>query len=236
MDARTAKDLLVEQTAQQASLERVPLSDLEKRMMYFTEGPDAVEDTVKLNKEFKSKHNSEEYEKKVSLLLAHAYERIKNSNAQAAAEWDAAIDTLREGDHYLLVLLDRTPTSSAALGSILRLLVRLIALVSVTLGLLLGLSYLLKPLGISLASFLFFLFAAIVIAVALKPQSLGSYLKRAAMQIIIILDRTQEVQQLTVALPYFKPRSFSNSVSVRMVTPSSLALSYFDPGSVPTTA
>ena len=34
---------------------------------------------------------------------------------------------------------------------------------------------------------------------------------------------------------YFTPSSFSNSPSVSTVTPSSLALSYFDPGSVPTT-
>lgn len=31
-----AKDFLVRQTAEQAALENVPLSDLEKRMMYFT--------------------------------------------------------------------------------------------------------------------------------------------------------------------------------------------------------
>jgi len=34
---------------------------------------------------------------------------------------------------------------------------------------------------------------------------------------------------------YFTPINFSNSGSVRIVTPSSFALSYFDPGSVPTT-
>jgi len=87
MDVRAAKDFLVEQTTQQASLERVPLSDLEKRMMYFTESSDATEDPVKLNEEFKSQCNSDEYEKKVSLLLAHAYKRIKNGDAQAVAEW-----------------------------------------------------------------------------------------------------------------------------------------------------
>lgn len=32
-----AKDFLVQQTAEQAALENAPLSDLEKRMMYFTE-------------------------------------------------------------------------------------------------------------------------------------------------------------------------------------------------------
>ena len=34
---------------------------------------------------------------------------------------------------------------------------------------------------------------------------------------------------------YLIPSSFSNSPSVSTVTPSSFALSYFDPGSVPTT-
>jgi len=183
MDVRATKDFLVEQTTQQASLARAPLSDLEKRMMYFTESSDAAEDPLKLNEEFESQCHSDEYEKKVSLLLAHAYKRIKNGDAQAVAEWDGAIDTLREGDHYLLVLWYRATTSLIPLGSILRLFVRL----AVTLGLLLGLKYLLKPLEISLASFLFLLFATTVIAVALKPQALATYLKRAAMQIVVFL-------------------------------------------------
>jgi len=38
-----------------------------------------------------------------------------------------------------------------------------------------------------------------------------------------------------LSLPYFAPMSFSNSASLRMVTPNSFALSYFEPGSVPTT-
>jgi hypothetical protein len=37
MQVREAKDFLVAQTAEQAALEDVPLSALEKRMMYFTE-------------------------------------------------------------------------------------------------------------------------------------------------------------------------------------------------------
>jgi hypothetical protein len=73
----------------------------------------------------------------------------------------------------LLVLWDRATTSLIPLGSILILFVRSAVLVSVTLGLLLGLKYLLKPLEISLASFLFLLFATTVIAVALKPQALA---------------------------------------------------------------
>ena len=44
MTVQEAKDFLVEQATQQASLDVVSLSDLEKRMMYFTESADATED------------------------------------------------------------------------------------------------------------------------------------------------------------------------------------------------
>lgn len=182
MQVREAKDFLVALAAEQAALEGVPLSDLEKRMMYFTESSDAVEDPVKLNEEFESLYNSDEYEQKIKLLLSHAYKRIKKSNPQAASQWDASIRKLREGDHYLLVLWGRMP-----LRSYLRLLIRLVALVSITLALCLGLRYLLRPMGVSLASFLFFLFAATAIAVTLKPQPLGGYLKRAVLQIVVFL-------------------------------------------------
>lgn len=37
MNTRQAKDFLADQAAQQAVLDHIPLSDLEKRMMYFTE-------------------------------------------------------------------------------------------------------------------------------------------------------------------------------------------------------
>jgi hypothetical protein len=37
MKAGESKDFLVQQAVEQASLENIPLSDLERRMMYFTE-------------------------------------------------------------------------------------------------------------------------------------------------------------------------------------------------------
>jgi hypothetical protein len=46
MKVLEAKDFLVRQTAEQAALEGVPLSDLEKRMMYFTETGECPEDLL----------------------------------------------------------------------------------------------------------------------------------------------------------------------------------------------
>jgi hypothetical protein len=51
MTVRDAKDFLVDQAAQQAAIDGVPLADLEKRMMYFSEWDDSG-DPIALNEEF----------------------------------------------------------------------------------------------------------------------------------------------------------------------------------------
>jgi hypothetical protein len=104
MRAREAKDFLVRQTTEQASLEGVPLSDLEKRMMYFTEGTGALEDPAALNDEFEAQYNTAEFEKKISRLMRLAHKRLKKEDQEKSLQWAAAIRTLRKGDHYILVL------------------------------------------------------------------------------------------------------------------------------------
>ncbi len=104
MRIREAKDFLVAQTAEQAALEGVSLSDLEKRMMYFTEDKDAPEDPTALNDEFEAQYETAKYEKKISRLMRHAYSRVKKENSEKALQWNRAIRTLRRGDHYMLVL------------------------------------------------------------------------------------------------------------------------------------
>ena len=84
MQIREAKDFLVSQTAEQAALEGVPLSNLEKRMMYFTESGYVPEDPIKLNEEFETEYDSDEYEAKISRLLHHAYYRLHKENDAAA--------------------------------------------------------------------------------------------------------------------------------------------------------
>lgn len=54
MDALAAKDFLVQRTVEQAALDQVSLSDLEKRMMYFTETGEMTEDPVQLNDAFEA--------------------------------------------------------------------------------------------------------------------------------------------------------------------------------------
>jgi hypothetical protein len=105
MNTKEAKDFLADQAAQQAALDHTPLSDLERRMMYFTESdPASCADPITLNAEFEEKYDTAEYEAKMSQLLSHAYKRLKAENPAGKLQWDEAISTLEEGDHYLLVL------------------------------------------------------------------------------------------------------------------------------------
>jgi hypothetical protein len=113
MSVREAKDFLVQQTAEQAALESVPLSDLEKRMIYFTESGECPEDPIALNDAFEATYDTEEYEKKISRLLRHARARLKKENPSSARTWDEAVQELCTGDHYLLVLLDHAPIGYA---------------------------------------------------------------------------------------------------------------------------
>ena len=105
MNTKEAKDYLLQQTAEQAALENVVLSDVEKRMLYFTESdPSSCDNPIDLNDEFESQYDTSEYEAKMSALLHHTYKRLKRDSPSGLQNWDEAIRTLRAGDHYLLIL------------------------------------------------------------------------------------------------------------------------------------
>jgi hypothetical protein len=108
MDALAAKDFLVQQAVEQAALDQVPLSDLEKRMMYFTETGEMTEDALALNDAFEAEYDDAEYEAKIGKLMRRTHARLKEESPSLASTWDEAVQELRKGDHYLLVLLGDT--------------------------------------------------------------------------------------------------------------------------------
>jgi hypothetical protein len=112
MKTKQAKDFLVQQTAEQAVLENIPLSDIEKKMMYFTESDaTSCDNPVGLNDEFEAQYDTAEYEAKISGLLHHAFTRLKVEDPNRARDWDQSIRTLRKGDHYILVMWRVKPPS-----------------------------------------------------------------------------------------------------------------------------
>jgi hypothetical protein len=123
MKTKQAKDFLVQQTTEQAALENIPLSDIEKKMMYFTESDaTSCDNPVELNQEFEAQHDTAEYEAKISRLLHRARLRLKEEDPERARDWDRSIRTLRKGDHYILVLWDVKPPSEHPVRDSLKLL------------------------------------------------------------------------------------------------------------------
>jgi hypothetical protein len=168
MQVREAKDFLVQETAKQASIEGVPLSDLEKRMMYFTESGYVPEDPIALNDEFEAQYDTQEYEQKLSKLLDHAYKRVREESEAKRKIWDDAIDALRADDHYLLVLWDLTSFSRVPLASLFRLAVRLGLLVLITVGAVWGLNYLSGTIGWRTSNLFLALFILLFLAAMLR--------------------------------------------------------------------
>ncbi len=104
MNDLEAKDFLVRRAVEQAALDHVEFSDLERRMMYFTESGEMREDLFELNSAFEAEYDSTKYENKVSKLMRHAYSRLKKDDPLATRTWDDSIQELSKGDHYLLIL------------------------------------------------------------------------------------------------------------------------------------
>jgi hypothetical protein len=108
MQVREAKDFLVRQTEIQATIDGIPFSDQEKKLMYFTESQESEEEGPEDFAEGVDDVNYD-YEAKIYAFLHHAYSRIKKENPEERHLWDEAIRTLRQGDHYILVLWDHNP-------------------------------------------------------------------------------------------------------------------------------
>ena len=104
MRVREAEDFLVQQTREQAALENIPLSDLETRMMCFTESGEMSEDPLELNSPFDSGYDTDKYEAKISKLMRHAHWRLQKENPDSARQWDVALAKLADGDHYISAL------------------------------------------------------------------------------------------------------------------------------------
>jgi hypothetical protein len=101
-----AKDFLVERAAEQAALEGASLSPLERRMMYLSKGDP---DSEHLLTEFEAQPWATISEAKISLLLHHAYERLRKNDRKASAVWEDAVRALESGEHYLFKFWNLIP-------------------------------------------------------------------------------------------------------------------------------
>jgi hypothetical protein len=104
MESVAAKQFLISRVVEEAEFEHKSLSEIEKKMLYFTEVHPCLPDIYEVNEEFERDYDSDEYEKKVTALLKSARERDQKQSPVQGQQWKDAIDALKNEDHYILVM------------------------------------------------------------------------------------------------------------------------------------
>jgi hypothetical protein len=105
MNPIAAKQFLIDRILEEADLEHLHLSDVEKKMLYFTEVHPSLPDIYQIKAEFERDYDSDEYEAKVVSLLKRARDRDNRSSSSPEQQWNDAIDALKQEDHYILVMV-----------------------------------------------------------------------------------------------------------------------------------
>ncbi len=107
MDSGSAKQFLISRVVEEAKSAGVPLSEIEMKMLYFSEVHPSLPDISEVNAEFEKSYDADEYENKITALLKNARDRDKRQSDMQGQQWRDAIDALKHEDHYLLVMADR---------------------------------------------------------------------------------------------------------------------------------
>jgi hypothetical protein len=101
----SAKQFLFSKVLEQAQRDGVSLSDVEKRMLVFSEGSASSGD-VKAEQEFEVEFDDQQSEAKIAKLFQRAYGYDKKMSDEENP-WKQALDALRKADIYMLVMVDQ---------------------------------------------------------------------------------------------------------------------------------
>jgi len=113
MDSSAAKEFLIAKAVEEAGLEHVALSEIEKKMLYFTEVHPSLPDIYEVNAEFEKNYDSSDYEAKIEGLLKGARHRDNKRFPSREQDWKDALAVLKNEDHYILVMADQAFGSSS---------------------------------------------------------------------------------------------------------------------------
>ncbi len=102
---REAKEFLISELVAEAQRENVPLSEVERKMLYFTESGWTLPDIMKVSEDFDREYDQAKYEQKIAKLVTKADRRIRKGSREDYDRWWAAIRFLRREDHYISVMI-----------------------------------------------------------------------------------------------------------------------------------
>jgi hypothetical protein len=100
-----AKNFFVDRVISQARKEGTPLSQAQKYMLNWTEAEEGFQIDERLNERFHAEITDEAYEKKIGLLLKHAYQEDVATDLEAREKYYGAYNALKNHDHYILIMV-----------------------------------------------------------------------------------------------------------------------------------
>jgi hypothetical protein len=102
---RQAKEFLVSRVIAEAQRENVPLSEIERKMLYFSESGWTLADITEVYEEFDREYDQDRYEKKIAGLIRKADKHARKESRDEYDAWWAAIRFLKTEDHYISVMI-----------------------------------------------------------------------------------------------------------------------------------
>jgi hypothetical protein len=102
---REAKEFIISQIVEEAQRESSPLSEVERKMLYFTESGWTLPDILKVNEDFDRQYDQDEYEHKIAKLITKVDRHIRKGSRDDYDRWWAAIRFLQREDHYITVMI-----------------------------------------------------------------------------------------------------------------------------------
>lgn len=102
---REAKEFLISEIVDEAQRENIPLSEVERKMLYFTEGGWTLPDMMEVYENFDREYDQAKYEQKIARLVTKTDRRIRKGSREDYDRWWAAIRFLQREDHYISVMI-----------------------------------------------------------------------------------------------------------------------------------
>lgn len=120
-DARGAKDFIVSRIVAEAHSEGLALSEVERKMLYFSETDWILPNMMETAQTFERECDEDDYEKKIVRLIVNLQKRLRKGNKEELQVWSEAIRVISKEDHYVLVMIQQAGASLRPPGDLLKL-------------------------------------------------------------------------------------------------------------------
>lgn len=103
---REAKLFLASRIAEEAEREGVPLSEVERKVLYYSESGWTLPDMEEVSEAFRRQYDRRQFERRMARLIRRARSRLRAGDKGEFELWNRSIRELQSGeDHYLLSLI-----------------------------------------------------------------------------------------------------------------------------------